>query len=162
MRVSVAWLKTVLVIGVAAWAVWLFQLWQPARQIELHTRNLLARASDRDWAAVEAMMAPGYRDARHDDRASAGDAGREWASHFFALQIVPLDDWQIDVSGNDGQASGAIGIYGSGTYVAQAVMDVARKLEEPFVFRWRKSGRWPWQWRLTEIAQPELAARYGR
>lgn len=162
MRVPVIWLKTALVIGVAAWAVWLSQLWQPARQIELHTRNLLARASDRDWPAVEVMMSPVYRDARHEDRASAVDAAREWTSHFFALQIVPLGDWQINVSGNDGQASGEIGVFGSGTYVAQAVMDAAREFKEPFVFRWRKSGRWPWQWQLAEIAQPELAARYGR
>lgn len=162
MIVRVASLGWAVLVVMIACAFWLFLLWQPARQIGLHTRNLLARASDRDWAAVEAMMAPGYRDARHDDRASAVDAGREWTSHFFALQIVPLGDWQIDVSGNDGQASGAVGVYGSGTYVAQAVMDAARELKEPFVFRWRKSGRWPWQWQLTEIAQPELAARYGR
>ncbi len=162
MIVRVASLGWAVLVVMVACAVWLFLLWQPARQIELHTRNLLARASSRDWPSVEAMMAPDYRDARRSDRAAAVDAGREWASHFFALQIVPLDDWQISGRGDDWQASGAIGIYGSGTYVAQAVMDVARELEEPFVFRWRKSGRWPWQWRLTEIAQPELAARYGR
>lgn len=162
MRVSVAWLKTALGIALAAWVMWLFLLWQPARQIELHTRNLLARASDRDWPAVEAMMAPDYRDARHSDPAAAVEAGREWASHFFALQIVPLDDLQISGRGDDWQARGAIGVYGSGTYVAQAVMDAARELREPFVFRWERSGPWPWQWRLSEIAQPELAARYGR
>jgi hypothetical protein len=162
MRVSVAWLKTALGIALAAWVIWLFLLWQPARQIELHTLNLLARSSARDWPAVEAMMAPGYRDARHEDRASAVAAGREWTSHFFALQIVPLGDLPVNVSGDEGQASGALGVFGSGTYVAQAVMDAARELREPFVFRWRKSGRWPWQWQLTGIAQTELAARYGR
>lgn len=159
MRVSLAWLNTALVIGFAAWAIWLLLLWQPARQVELHTLNLLARASARDWPAVEAMMAANYRDAWNDDRASAIDDARQLFSHFFALQIVPLSPLRVADAGDARTASAPIGIFGSGTAVAHAVIEEGRSAQGDAVFVWRKAGGWPWQWELTEVRHDALPAR---
>jgi hypothetical protein len=162
MRVSVAWLTTALAISVVAWAVWLFLLWQPARQIELHTRNLLARASARDWPAVEAMMAPDYRDAWNGDRLAAIDEARRIFSHFFALQIVPLESPRIAGGAGNRSASAPLGIFGSGTAIAHEIMDEARDVKGPFELRWRKNGPWPWQWVLAEVRHEEFEGRWGR
>lgn len=162
MRVSVAWLKTALVVGFAAWAVWLFLLWQPARQVELHTMNLLARASDRNWPAVEAMMASDYRDTWNRDRAAAIDEARQLFSHFFALRIVPLEPLQVTGQAGNRTAASPIGIFGSGTPVAHAIMDEVRAVNGPFEFRWSKNGPWPWQWILAELRHGELEGRWSR
>jgi hypothetical protein len=37
-----------------------------------------------------------------------------------------------------------------------------REAEGPFVFRWRKSGTWPWQWSLVGTGHEGLAAKFGR
>lgn len=144
----------------AGWLIWLAQLWQPSRQVERHTENLLARASARDWPAVTAMMAGDYRDAWGHDREFSVDKARELFSHFFALSIVPLRPPQVRVRPGEGTVAVPVGVFGSGTAVAQRVMDEVRRAEEPFVFTWRKVGPWPWQWQLSSAAHEELAQRW--
>ncbi len=162
MKIPVSWLKAAAIVVVSGWALWLFLLWQPSRQVELHTLNLLRRASVRDWAAVESMMAPDYRDDWNADRAAAIGEARQLFSHFFALQITALEPLQVTNQGEAWQAAGPVGIFGSGTAVAHAVMDGVREAEGPFVFRWVKSGSWPWQWSLAATGHEGLAAKYGR
>jgi hypothetical protein len=162
MTIPVSWIKRALTVLLVASAVWLAWLWQPARQVELHTLNLLKWASSRDWTAVEAMMAPDYRDAWSGDRAAAINEARQLFSHFFALQITPLEPLRITENRAEWQAAGAVGVFGSGTPVAHAAMDEVREAEGPVVFRWRKSGTWPWQWSLVGTGQEGLAAKFGR
>jgi len=162
MRVPVAWLRTASAIAVVAWAVWLFLLWQPARQVELHTLNLLARASARDWTAVEAMMAPDYRDAWNGDRVATTDEARRLFSHFFALRIVPLEPLRITGTADQRSAMAPIGIFGSGTAIAHEIMDEVRDVKGPFEFSWRKNGPWPWQWALAEVRHEQLEELWGR
>lgn len=161
MTIPVSWIKRALSVLFLAWALWLVWLWQPARQVELHTLNLLKRASSRDWAAVESMMAPDYRDAWNADRAATIAEARQLFSHFFALQITALEPLQIEETGGVWQAAGPVGIFGSGTAVAHAVMDEVREAEGPFSFRWGKSGAWPWQWSLAATGHEGLDAKYG-
>jgi len=162
MTIPVAWLQRAAWVLLVAWCVWLAGLWQPARQVELHTGNLLRRASARDWPAVEAMMAAGYRDAWGHDRATSIDEARTLLSHFFALQIAPTGPWRC--AGEDGErlVSVELGVFGSGTALAHAVMDAVREAEGPFFFRWRRAGAWPWQWELVEAGHEGLAAKYRR
>jgi len=161
MSIPLSLFRWVLFALVAAWLLWLAALWQPARQVELHTNNLLKRASARDWPAVEAIMAVDYRDAWNADRAAAIDEARKLFSHFFALQITPLESLRITEADGGWEAAGPVGVFGSGTAVAHAVMDKVREAEGEFTFRWRKSGTWPWQWALVGSGHPELD-RYGR
>jgi hypothetical protein len=122
----------------------------------------LKRASARDWTAVADMMAPDYHDAWNADRAAAIDEARQLFSHFFALQITALEPLQITETNGAWQAAAPVGVFGSGTAVAHAVMDEVREAEESFTFRWRKSGSWPWQWSLAGLQHEGLDAKYGR
>jgi len=160
--VPVSWIKAAVFSVVAAVALWLFLLWQPSRQVELHTRDLLRRASDRNWPAVEQMMAPDYLDAWGHDRAGAIDEARRLFSHFFALQIVALAPPEIAEAGDVWQARVPLGVFGSGTPVAQAVIEEVRSAEGPVTFVWRRVGGWPWQWVLVEADHEELARRWPR
>lgn len=160
MRVPLNLLRFALPAAALALTVWLALLWRPARQVALHTETFLERASARDWPAAQQMMSPGYADAWGHDRAGAVDGAREVFSQFFALHIVALEPPVVTVDGASGEASVRLGVFGSGTGIAHAVMEEVKALREPFVFRWRKSGPWPWDWELASLAQPEIEARF--
>jgi len=162
MSIPLSLLKWLVFALVAAWLLWLAALWQPARQVELHTLNLLKRASARDWPAVEAMMAPDYRDAWGHNSATAIDEGRKLFSHFFALQIVPLAPLEIAEAGDGWEVRAPIGVFGSGTAVAQAVIEEVRSAEGPATFVWRRDGGWPSRWSLVEVRHEQLAGRWPR
>lgn len=144
------------------WVVWLVRLWSPDRQAELHTLNLLARASRQDWSAVGEMMAPDYRDAWGHGKEKAMTDAEEFGRHFFSLRIGPVEPLAVRSEKGTATVSARLGVYGSGTPMAHAVIEAVHELEKPFVFLWRKSGSWPWQWALAELGQEELAARYPR
>ena len=162
MTIPVSWIKVALPVLLLAWGLWLVWLWQPARQVERHTENLLQRASARDWTAVADMMAPDYRDGWNADRAAAINEARQLFSHFFALQITALEPWRVTEEDGTWQAAAPVGLFGSGTAVAHAMMDEVREADGPFNFRWHKSGSWPWQWSLVEAGHEGLGAKYGR
>jgi hypothetical protein len=162
MVVRASWLLTALSALLVLCLVWLFLLWRPARQVELHTLNLLERASAREWPAVEAMMSADYRDAWGHDRASAIDEARQLFSHFFALQIVALAPLRITDENEALAVSAPVGVFGSGTAVAQAVIEEVREARGDAVFVWRRVGGWPWQWALAEVRHAELAGRWPR
>jgi len=162
MVVRASWLLTAVSALLVLGLVWLFLLWRPARQAELHTLNLLERASARDWPAVEAMMAADYSDAWGHDRASAIDEARQLFSHFFALQIVALAPLRITDKNEALAVSAPVGVFGSGTAVAQAVIEEVREARGDAVFVWRRVGGWPWQWALGEVRHAELAGRWSR
>ena len=162
MVVRASWLLIALSALLVVWLAWLFLLWRPARQAELHTLNLLERASARDWPAVEAMMSADYRDAWGHDRALAIAEARQLFSHFFALQIVTLAPLRITKESEALAVSAPVGVFGSGTAVAQAVIEEVRDARGDAVFVWRRAGGWPWQWALAEIRHEELAGRWSR
>jgi hypothetical protein len=161
-QIPVSWLKIAAIVLLAAMAAWLFLLWQPARQVELHTSNLLARASSRDWDAVAAMMAENYGDTWGHDRASVIDEARQLFSHFFALHIVPLDALHVSEIAGGFSASAPIGVFGTGTAVAEAVIEEVREAGGEADFIWRKAGPWPWQWELSEVRHEKLSKRWPR
>jgi hypothetical protein len=160
MRVPLNIIRVAVPALVLATVAWLVVLWQPARQVRLHTETLLERVSARDWPAVEAMMAPDYSDAWGHDRAALVDDARTILSHFFALHVVALEPPAVTLGDETAEASARLGVFGSGTGVAQAVIEEVQALREPFILGWRKVGPWPWDWELVSLAQREIEARF--
>lgn len=156
MTLSVRWIRIAAAVVAAAAVVHLHLLWQPERQVELHTANLLKRTSDRDWPAVKDMMGEDFRDGWGQDREQAVNAARLLFSHFFALRIVATEPLDIGMAEDEATVRAKLGIFGSGTGVAEVVMEEVRATEEPFVFRWRQAGRWPWQWVLVGAGNRRL------
>ncbi len=159
MNIPVSWIKWALIVIPCALAIHLFLLWQPERQIELRTANLLKRASSRDWPAVRMMMGEDYRDGWGHDREGAIADAMEVFSQFFVLHIVATAPMRVEVRPEAVSAVGPVGVFGSGTAIATVVMDKAREVNEDYVFRWRKSGIWPWQWALVEVDNKNLPGR---
>jgi hypothetical protein len=156
MKVPIWLFRVAPLVFATAIAVNLFFLWQPERQVELHTLNLLKRVSSRDWPEVASMMGPDYRDAWGQDRDQAVDRARLLLSHFFSLRVIAVEPMKIRLEEGRASAAARLGVFGSGTGLAEAVMEEVRATEDLFVFLWRKEGRWPWQWVLVEAGNRTL------
>ena len=137
------------------WALWLLWLWQPERQVRLHTTHFLKKVEQRNWNGARSFLAEDFKDRwGHDANASISDA-HEVFSHFLFLTIENRTD-HIDWQGADGTARTVVKITGTGDPIAQMVMERVNTLHEPFAFTWRRTGRAPWAWKLVFIDDPAL------
>src|SRR4051812_43217651 len=53
----------------AIWAIWLIRLWQPDRQVALHSIHLLQQIERKNWTTVADRVSPEYQDRWGHDRA---------------------------------------------------------------------------------------------
>lgn len=139
------------------WALWLLWLWQPERQVRLHTTHFLKKVEQRNWAAARTFLAEDYTDRwKHDKTSALGDA-REVFSQFLFLTIQNHTE-DCTVQGSNATTHTRVKISGQGGPLAQLVVEKVNVLRQPFAFTWRRVGRAPWNWELTFIDQPELDA----
>ncbi|EDY16841.1 conserved hypothetical protein [Chthoniobacter flavus Ellin428] len=137
------------------WGLWLLWLWQPERQVRLHTTQFLKKVQQRNWKAVPAFMADDFSDRWGHNKAAAVEDAEQVFSQFLFLTIENRTE-QCEVHGREGTTSTWIKISGNGSAIAQLVMERVNGLQKPFIFTWRKVGSAPWEWQLTHIDQPEL------
>jgi hypothetical protein len=142
-------------IVLTLWALWLLWLWQPERQVRLHTTHFLKKVERRNWDGAREMMAADFTDRWEHDRNSALEDARQVFSQFLFLTIENRTTYGT-VYGTEGATRTVVKISGNGGAVAQMVMERVNGLHQPFHFTWRKSGKAPWNWELTHIDQPEL------
>ncbi len=142
-------------IVLVAWGLWLLWLWQPERQVRLHTSHFLKKVEQRDWKTVPTFMADDFSDRWGHDKASAIDDAKQVFSQFIFVTLENRTD-RCDVRDHEATANTKIKISGNGSGVAQLVMERVNGLQQPFVFTWRKVGSAPWEWQLTRIDQSEL------
>jgi hypothetical protein len=137
------------------WALWLFWLWQPERQVRLHTTHFLKKVERRNWAAARDFLADDFTDRWGHDKNSALEDAQQVFAQFLFLTIENRTD-NCDIRGTAATTRTRVKISGNGGAVAQMVMERVNGLSQPFLFTWRKVGSAPWSWQLTHIDQPEL------
>jgi hypothetical protein len=138
------------------WVLWLVWLWQPERQVRLHTTHFLKKVERRNWDGAREMIATDFTDRWDHNPNSAIEDARQVFSQFLFLTIENRTAVCV-VHGNEGMTDTTVKISGNGSAVAQLVMEHVNGLHQPFRFTWRKSGRAPWNWELIHIDQPELS-----
>jgi len=139
----------------ALWALWLFWLWQPERQVRLHTTHFLKNVERRNWTAARAMMADDFTDRWGHDKNSALEDARQVFSQFLFLTIENRHVYAV-VYGQEGATDTTVKISGNGGPIPQLVMEKVNTLQKPFSFAWRRAGGGPWNWQLIHIDQAEL------
>jgi hypothetical protein len=137
------------------WAIWLAWLWQPERQVRLHTSQFLKKVERRNWPAAKEMMAEGYTDRWEHSKTSAIDDAKQVFSQFLFVTVENRTD-ACNMRDKEATTHTRVKISGNGGAVAQMVMTRVNSLQQPFTFTWRKAGSAPWRWELTHIDQPEL------
>ncbi|MEP6671343.1 MAG: hypothetical protein ABJF10_19430 [Chthoniobacter sp.] len=143
-------------IAFVLWALWLLWLWQPERQVRLHTTHFLKKVERRNWEGARVFLADDFTDRWAHDKNSALEDAKQVFSQFLFLTIENRTD-NCDIRGTAATTRTRVKISGNGSAITQMVMERVNGLREPFVFTWRKAGSAPWDWQLTHIDQPELS-----
>jgi hypothetical protein len=134
--------------------VYLIRLWQPERQIDLHTRHLLAQIEKKNWKAVGEFIGSDYQDRWGNDRPLLLERLRE------VFRAIP--NAHIEVSGTmfhadhgRGHWIAKITINGAGEF-ADLIEARVNSLDAPFEFEWQQGVTWPWDWKLVAVRNPAL------
>lgn len=141
--------------ALVALALFLLWLWQPERQVRLHTSHFLKKVERRNWEAAGKMMADDYRDRWEHDKEEALAGARGAFRQFMFVTVENRTD-SAEIAPDSGTTRTVVKISGSGGPLAQMVMDRVNTLRNPFVFSWRHASWKPWDWELTSVDQPEL------
>lgn len=141
----------VLAIAASALAWWA----QEERQIPRAQARLLSSIEDRDFAALEKMIAADFRDAWRHDKRWVMENCREIFGQFAMLTLER--DGGRPVPGTGVRSySEKLRIRGFGGPFAMAVRGTVNGLREPFVTEWRQRSWKPWDWELTSVSHPTL------
>jgi len=136
------------------WGIYLAQLWQGQRQVELHSIHLLAAIEKHNWKAVGEFVGSDYRDQWGNDRALLLERLREV---FRALPNARIESRVVSVQTGNGRGSwtARVTIRGSGEF-ADYIQNRVNSLESPFEFEWKNGATWPWDWKLVAVRNPAL------
>ena len=141
------------VVVAVGWGLWVALLWQPERQVSLHSVHLLEHIRKRDWKAVAEFVDLTYADRWENDRMRLLERLPEV---FRMLPNARIDASlpSIRTSRDRGYWSAKIRIKSSGEF-ADYIESRVNSLEEPFEFEWQR-GTWPWNWKLISVRNSAL------
>lgn len=147
-----ALIAAAILAALALYAAW---LWQPARQVRLHTAHFLGAVERRQWDRAQSFVADSYSDRWGHDKEFVIRESREVFRHFLFLTIQS-DPAPPTIAGRDAEIRTPIKLAGDGSPIAQLVVEKVNTLRSPFTFTWHRPGWQPWGWQLTRVEQPEL------
>jgi hypothetical protein len=132
-------------------------LWhlQPRRQVQRHTERFLARAESKDWNGMAELIADDYSDRWGHARTDVVDRTREVLQQFLLLRIEATD-MEVSEENGTGTTRARLSLAGRGGPIAEYAVERVARLTQPFTFTWHQRSWKPWDWELTNVAQPEL------
>ena len=141
-------------IVAAVWAIWLVRLWQPPRQVALHSVHLLQSIEKKDWKNVADRVSPAYQDRWGNDRAILLERLREV---FRVLSNPRIEAAQPSVRYENGHGSwtAKITVTASGEF-ADHVQSRVNSLRTPLELEWQAGATWPWDWKLVSVRNSDL------
>jgi hypothetical protein len=134
--------------------IYLFRLWQPERQVELHSTHVLAQIEKKNWKSAGEFIANDYQDRWGNDRALLLERLREV---FRAIPNAQIEATNSTVRADNGRGSwsATIRIKGTGEF-ADLIEARVNSLDAPFEFEWQQGATWPWDWKLVSVRNPAL------
>jgi len=135
-------------------------LWQPERQVNRHTENLLRKIERRDWTGVADFLASDYADQWGDDRALVLARMRQGFGYLRTMRINALDP-VVNVDKRRGVWRAKITIEGDGGELVAFVKERVNLLVTPFELEWHHVSRKPWDWKLANIRNRDLEIPAG-
>lgn len=157
MRIKINVKFALLTIGIILLFIIIFciRLWQPERQILKHQQHLFNAVESRDWKDATAFFADDYHDHWQQTKPMAISEARQAFRYFFVISIQ-ASSVDCSADGDLGRFSARLKVLGSGAAISEYVKEHVNRLKQPFVFHWKRESWKPWDWKLTEIDQPEL------
>ena len=125
--------------------VFLLRLWQPERQIQLHSEHLLRAVERKDWSRVAEFVAPDYGDQWNNDRERLLERSREALSYVRAVRFSAIEEstqdnhWRVRMN----------------IRVEPDPMNL-NLLNTLFDFEWRHVAAKPWDYQLVRVTNAGL------
>ena len=145
-----AGLLTAAIVG-----IWLATLWQPERQVRLHSEHLLSQIEKKDWRAVGDFIAEDYQDRWGNDRSRALGRVRQVLSHLPKARIV-ASGAQVRIEDRRGYWQAKITVSGDPSEFTTLIEERVNSLPAPFELEWRRRSGKPWDWKLGSVRNPSL------
>lgn len=160
LRRSWRWLAA---LQLAAFIAWVMSQGLTAESQVRHRAEGFRRAlADGRSAKAGHMVSASYRDQWGMDRDQIGAALRDISRQFLTLRVEWVDPVCADTGDGGITMTTVMRLDGrSMTPVGEMMLSLARRLDQPFTFHWRKEGWWPWTWRLVGISNPALEIPEG-
>ncbi len=138
---------------VLLWFGWHFLfVWTPENVVAARQEKFFKSLSSKKWDRCGRYLSEDYRDRWNFNRDDALLALRDVGSQFFFLQVQGSEfEFHPGISAREARAHRRVKIEGTGGPLAQVIMSHANRVQEPFVFHWRKESWWPTTWRITRI-----------
>jgi hypothetical protein len=141
-------------IVAAIWGIYLFRLWQPERQIELHNAHLLEQIEKHNWKNVGEFIGTTYQDRWGNNRTLLL---QRLPQVFGALGNTQIEATNTAIRREDGRGywTARIVVKGTGEFT-DFVQNKVNSLDTPFEFEWQHGATWPWDWKLVSVRNPAL------
>ncbi|MCB1279030.1 hypothetical protein [Prosthecobacter sp.] len=146
-------LALLLIVGL--WLAWWIFGRSPEAQVRAAQASLIEAVEERDWDALEKLIAPNYTDAYGHNREAALQDGRKFLSGFFTLTLK-TDQTTIRAAKGQGMVTTMIRLEGNGVGYSQMILGHVNQLTEPWIFHWSNPGRWPWDWQVNMIHNDQV------
>lgn len=145
-----------------ALGVYLFWLWQPERQVRLHSEHLIAAVEGQDWDDLAEFVDDSYQDKWGNDRPLLLARLREILSYTRNLRIETLGGGVSRLSGEDAEWNARVTVEADENELTALIKARVNRLETPFVFHWRHASGKPWDWKLVRVSNEGLELPEGR
>jgi hypothetical protein len=132
--------------------VYLIRLWQPERQVELHSTHLLAQIEKKNWKRVGEFIADDYQDQWGHDRSLVLERLRG-VLRVLSNARIEANSPIVRTDSGRGHWTAKITINGTGEY-AELIKTRVNSLDAPFELEWRRGTTWPWDWKLVSVRNP--------
>jgi hypothetical protein len=133
---------------------WLSFLWQPERQVRLHSEHLVSAVEKRNWSAAGEFVASDYRDQWGNDRVSLLERLHQGLAATRDLHFSVADD-ETNATGPEGSWHAKITLTGGDDF-AQPMVKRINSLSTPFDLHWRHVSGKRWDWKLTAVSNSQL------
>lgn len=141
-------------------ALWFWQLWQPARQVELHSEHLLGAVQSKNWDAIGGFLDQSYRDQWNEDRPLVLSRLRE-VFRFARNLHITAGSPTVFASNGEGDWSARITIDADQNEIAEMIKSRVNHLDTPFELHWQQKSWKPWNWKLIRVSNSALELSAG-
>lgn len=150
------WARRLIIFAVVFAVAFLWQHWQPARQVALHQQHLVEAVENKNVKRIRALLADDYSDRfGHTQETVASDL-REVIQQFLVLTLHPQGERMDFQDETRAVITTNLTISGNGFGAADMISREVNSLSSPWVFHWRRQSWLPWDWKLQSVDNASL------
>jgi hypothetical protein len=138
----------------------LLWIWQPERQINLHTENLLHKIERKDWSGTSAFIGAEYLDQWGQDRTLLLTRVRAAFAYLRDVKIQQVGSI-VEIDQRRAVWRARITIEGPDNELNAVLKERVNSIATPFELEWRQMSGKPWDWKLISVRNQDLELPAG-